>query len=149
MIAYLEALKGYLNKSISIEQLASLEETEVIRAESSKTSSLSISSYEISLTKSTAMQFYNFFKKLYASNSSPVYVWIEYVSDCGVLLIDSILAIREDFDFSPDDNGVIVFTTSDNQDRLSLNFWSNINGEQRLTIEAQGNNWQKVEFSNY
>ena len=73
-------------------------------------------------------------------------MWTQRTIDCGVLLVPALMAIRWDFDFAVNEEGILAFVTGDLADRLLLDFSELPTGEQRMKIETQGVNWEGVTY---
>lgn len=87
-----------------------------------------------------------FLQRLRDANPSPVYIWTEHTIDCGALLVPSISAIKFDFDFKINKNGVFTFETSNFKDSLLLDFFTTPEGEQVMEVETKGLNWAQIPY---
>lgn len=101
---------------------------------------------EIRFSDKSTERFRRFLQSLANANPSSVYVWTPRTIDCGVLLVPSLDAIKFDFDFTINDEGILAFTTSDLADSLLLDFSSTPAGEQVLAVETQGPNWARAVY---
>jgi hypothetical protein len=138
---YLEELSALTGRSVQADELGNLEQAAAMRVAAQKFITQPFARYEIKFSDKSSERFRKFLQRLTEANPSSVYVWTEHTIDCGALLVASLAAIRFDFDFAINDEGILVFTTSDLADKLLLDFSSTPAGEQVMTVETQGPNW--------
>jgi hypothetical protein len=143
---YLEELAALAGRSVQASELGSVEQALSIREGGVKFVEMATASSEIPFADLSSERFKSFVKRLNEVNPSPVYVWTPRTTDCGAFLLPSISAIRFDFDFTVNSEGILVFITNDFRDRLLLDYFILPTGEQRLKIETQGENWGGMGF---
>lgn len=143
---YLAELSALTGGSVQDDELVSLEQTAALREAQQKFGALPMSFSEISFSERGSERFREFVRRLHDANPSPVYVWTQRTIDCGALLIPSLMAIRWDFDFAVNEEGMLAFVTSDMADSLLLDFSELHDGEQRMKVETQGANWEGVAY---
>lgn len=142
---YLEELGSLTGRLVRADELGSLEQaTEMRRTALLQINSLPSVSFDVRFSDRSTERFKCFLKNLMDANPSPVYVWTPDTIDCGTLLVPSLGAIKFDFDFSINDDGILSFLASDLKDRLLLDFSVTSTGEQVMKIETQGPDWAKV-----
>lgn len=141
---YLKELSALMERSVQAEELGSLEQAAAMRTAAQGFLEKSTTQYEISFSDRSSERFKRFLQSLTDANPSSVYVWTPDTIDCGALLVPSLDAIRFDFDFDINDDGILAFLTSDLGDRLLLDFSRTPTGEQVMKIETQGANWGGV-----
>lgn len=146
MKRYVEELSVLAGYAVQASDLGGLAQATSIRDASQKFKAQPSRSTEISFADKCSERFKNFIHKLYQTNTSSVYVWTPRTIDCGTFLVPSIEAIRFGFDFSINPEGVLVFQSSDLQDRLLLDFFISPTDDQILKIEAQGLNWGAIVY---
>lgn len=143
---YLAELSTLTGGSVQVDELVSLEHTATLRQAQQKFEALPTSPSEIPFSERGSERFKEFVRRLHDANPSPVYVWTQRTIDCGALLIPSLMAIRWDFDFTVNEEGMLAFVTSDIADSLLLDFSELQKGEQRMKLETQGANWEGVTY---
>lgn len=146
MKRYLEELSALTGRSVQADELGSLEQAAAMRMAAQKYVAQPFARYEIKFSDRSSERFRKFLQRLTDANPSSVYVWTEHTIDCGALLVASLAAIKFDFDFVINDEGILAFTTSDLADKLLLDFSSTPAGEQVMTVETQGPNWASVAY---
>ena len=143
---YLGELGRLLGRVVQEEELGSLAQVTTIRAAALKFDTQPAISHDIPFTERKSDRFVRFIQCLSEANPSHVYVWTPRTILCGVILVPSLNAIKLDFDFDINHEGVLVFLTSDLSDRLLLDFSTTDMNEQRLNIELQGRYWSRVSY---
>lgn len=143
---YLEELSALTGRSVLANELGSLEQAAAMRMAAQKSVAQPFARYEIQFSDRRSERFRKFLQRLTDANPSPVYVWTKHTIDCGALLVPSLAVINFDFDFAINDEGILVFTTSDLADSLLLDFSSTPAGEQVMTVETQGPNWARAVY---
>ena len=141
---YLEELAVLAGRTVQAGELGGVEQAASIREVGKKFSVSEASSSEISFVDRSTERFKDFIKRLHGENPSPVYVWSPRTIDYGTLLLPSLGAIKFDFDFAVNEEGILVFLTNDLEDRLLLDFFILPTDEKRLKIETQGTNWGSI-----
>lgn len=141
---YLEILGNLLGRVVSQSELGSIEQVPILQESSKKFVGAKASSYEIPFEDRRSNYFEHFIKSLREANGSPVYLWVSYAEDCGLLLLPSIEDMNFDFSFDVDGNGVMSLETKDLSDRLLLDFFKDDDGSERLTIRVQGEHWKDI-----
>lgn len=144
--SYLEELGALTDRPVQADELGSLEQSFAMRMAAQRLDAQSSSRYEIGFSDRSSERFKKFLQSLMDANPSSVVVWTPRTIDCGALTVPSLQAIRFDFDFAINDEGILAFTTSDRGDSLLLDFSSTPAGEQVMTIETQGRNWASVVY---
>lgn len=143
---YLEELGALTGRSVQADELGSLEQAAAMRMAAQRFDAQSSARCEIRFSDRNSGRFKKFLQSLMDANPSSVYVWTPRTIDCGALLVPSLDAIRFDFDFAINDEGILAFTTSDLGDSLLLDFLSTPTGEQVMKIETQGPNWARAVY---
>ncbi len=143
---YLEELGTLTGRSVQVEELGGLELAAAMRMIAQRFDALPSAQCEIRFSDRNSERFNKFLQSLVTTNPSSVYVWTPRTRDCGALLVPSLDAIKFDFDFAINDEGILAFTTSDFCDSLLLDFSSTPTGEQTLKIETQGPNWARAVY---
>lgn len=146
MKRYLEELSALTGRAVLADELGSLEQAAAMRLTAQKFVAQPFARYEIKFSDRSSERFRKFLQRLTDANPSSVYVWTEHTIDCGALLVASLAAIKFDFDFAINDEGILAFTTSNLADKLLLDFSSTPAGEQVMTVETQGPNWTRVAY---
>lgn len=146
MKRYLEELSTLTGRIVQADELGSLEQTAALHRAAQKFIAQPLARYEIKFSDRCSERFKNFLQRLTDANPSSLYIWTEHTIDCGALLVASLAAIKFDFDFVINDEGILAFTTSDLVDRLLLDFSSTLAGEQVMTVETQGPSWVKIVY---
>jgi hypothetical protein len=143
---YLAELSALTGGPVQADELVSLEQTAKLREAQQQFVALPTSSSEIPFSDRGSERFAEFVRRLHDANPSPVYVWTERTIDCGALLVPSLMAIRWNFDFAVNEEGMLAFVTSDIADSLLLDFSALHTGEQRMKVETKGANWEEVAY---
>lgn len=143
---YLKELEALVGREVRRNDLCSFEKTTALREHSARLAIETPASWEIPFSEKHGDRFGQFLKKLTAANPSPVYLWLEKSTYCGVLLIDTLQDIRQDFGFNIDDNGIISLFTEDLCDELLLDLWLDDAENEWLTIEVKGKNWRNISY---
>lgn len=144
MKKYLDELSTLTGHQVQVDELESLERTKKLQECSKKFLTNIPKIYEILFSEMYEDRFKAFIDRLNVANPSSVYVWTPNTIDCGVLLVKSISAIKFDFDFSINEDGILAFSTSDLEDRLLLDFSISKKHGKIIKIETQGSNWERV-----
>ena len=135
-----------IGRPVQSDELLSLEQTAALRAARQKFGAQTTASSETPFSDRGSERFKVFVRRLHDANPSPVYVWTPRTIDCGTLLLPSPMAIRWDFDFAINEEGIHAFVTGDLADRLLLDFSELPTGEQLMKVEIQGANWEGVAY---
>lgn len=143
---YLEELSALTGRSIQADELGSLEQAAAMRMAAQRADAQSSARCEIRFSDTSSERFRKFLQRLTDANPSSVYVWTPRTIDCGALLVASLAAIKFNFDFAINDEGILAFTTRDLADSLLLDFSSTPAGEQVMTVETQGPNWARAAY---
>lgn len=143
---YLIELAVLTGRPVQADELLSLEQTAALRAARQTSGAQTTLSADIQFSDRRSERFNVFVRRLHDANPSPVYVWTQRTIDCGVLLVPSLMAIRWEFDFAVNEEGILAFVTDDLADRLLLDFSELPTGEQRMKVETQGVNWERVTY---
>lgn len=143
---YLVELAALTGRSVSADELISLEQTAVLRVAQQKFAAQAIASAEVPFSDRGLTRFKEFVRRLHDANPSPVYVWTNRTIDCGALLVPSLTAIQWNFDFAVNEEGILAFVTLDLADSLLLDFSESPTGEQGLKVETQGAHWEGVAY---
>lgn len=143
---YLKELTALTGRPVDLDELGSLEQAAAIRDTGQKFGERSSQTHEILFSERCSAQFKEFVLRLHEANPSSVYVWTPRTINCGTLLVESLAVVKFDFDFSVNEEGILVFLSSDMEDRLLLDFSNSATGDQVMKIETQGSNWSKVAY---
>lgn len=143
---YLQELEALTGRAVQAGELGSLEQVATIRQIVQKFDAQPVVAFETAFSDRTSERFKRFVERLRNANSSPVYVWTPRTISCGALIVSSLDAVQFGFDFAINKEGILVFLTSDLEDRLLLDFSTTPTGEQCMRVETQGTNWAKIAF---
>lgn len=143
---YLEELGALTGRTVQTDELGSLEQAAAMRHDAQKLNAEFSVACEIRFSEKNSERFKKFLQRLRDTNSSSVYVWTPRTICCGALLVPSLDAIKFDFDFTVNNEGILAFTTSDLGDSLLLDFSVMPTGEQIMKVETRGANWAKVAY---
>jgi hypothetical protein len=144
---YLEELSVLTARTVHADELGSLEHAAAMQSSAQKYNvEPDVVVYRTRFADKSSEQFKKFIRGLRDANSSAIYVWTPRTIDCGAFLVPSLDDVNFDFDFNINSEGILVFVTSDLEDRLTLDFSATSNGEHVLRIETQGMNWPKVRY---
>lgn len=143
---YLDELSMLIGRRVRAEELGSLKQAALIREAGKKFAAQPSNACEIHFTERCSARFKGFVQRLHDSNPSSVYVWTPRTISCGALLIPSLAAIKFDFDFAINEEGILVFLSSDMEDRVLLDFSDSPTGERIMKIETQGAHWTEVRY---
>jgi hypothetical protein len=144
--SYLLDLGVLANKTITRDDLSSLEKLDEVRSKVSNIENLPIKKFEIEFSEKYSIRFNDYIKALYAVNNRQVYPWLDRTSQCGLYTFDSIKDV--DFSFPFDFDGEIVsFSSVDLKDTLLLDsFVDDFTGKEMIEIKTQGLNWPNVKY---
>ena len=142
---YLHELSSLIGRSIEADELGAPVGATAIREEVGlKFGSLPTQSSIISFSERCSGRFNGFIQRLGELNPLPVYVWTPRTVSCGTFLVSSLASINFNFDFDINEEGMLVFLSSDLKDKLLLDFSRLSAGNQIMTIETQGERWGRV-----
>lgn len=143
---YLSELSTLTGRAVQSDELGSLAQVNSIREAGQKFREQPGKSCEIPFSDRTSERFKGFVEALHNANPSPIYLWTPRTIWCGALLLPSLEAVRFGFNFAVNEEGILVFLTSDLEDRLLLDFSGSPSAEQTMKLEVQGANWAKVAY---
>lgn len=143
---YLDELTVLIGRPVHADELGSLEQAATMREASQKFGAGSLQVCEILFSERCSEQFKGFVQRLHDANPSSVYIWTPRTLVCGALVVPSLAAIKFDFDFAINEDGILAFSTSDLEDSLLLDFSISPTGNQIMKIETQGPNWARVVY---
>lgn len=144
---YLDELAALVGRSVDADELSTLERATAIREEvGQKFGALPSQASEILFSERCSDRFNGFVQRLGNANSSSIYVWTPRTVSCGTLLVPSLATIKFSFDFGVNEEGILVFLSSDLEDRLLLDFSASPAGDQIMKIETQGTNWGGITY---
>lgn len=144
---YLEELRSLMGRPVETQELGTLDDVEKLRKIAKKFEFQETSSWDVEFEEIRSDRFVDFVRRLSDTNPSSVYIWTPRTIYCGALLVPSMTMLKLDFDFGINKEGILAFLTSDAQDRLLLDFYSDNNGRRRLKIEVQGDHWRSIHYS--
>ena len=143
---YLAELSVLTGHPVSADELGSIEQAAAMRLAAQGEGSQYSVRLEIKFADISSVRFSKFLQRLSDANPSNIYVWTPRTIDCGALLVPSLDAIKFDFDFTINDEGILAFTTRDLRDCLLLDFSIATTGGQVMTVETRGANWSKTVY---
>lgn len=143
---YLRELSTLAGRFVYADELSSLEQVILMREKAQQSEIKESISTEMLFLDRNSKRFKEFVEKLTIANSSSIYIWTPRTIDCGALLLPSLSAIKFDFDFTLNKEGILVFATSDLVDSLLLDFYISPMGDQRLKIETKGKSWGRISY---
>jgi hypothetical protein len=143
---YLEELSELTGRQVHADELGSIEGAASIRENCQKFGAQTICVIEMPFAERDSERFKRFIQGLSKANAAYVQVWTPRTISCGVFVMPSIDAVRFDFDFSINGKGILVFVTSDLEDRLLLDFSESAAVGRIMRIETQGANWMTVSY---
>ncbi len=153
-ISYLVNIKKFISnleritgKEVNREDIEAIDVAYTIRQKPAKYFDYPLNKLELSYSLIKLEILSAFFDRLYHSNNTPVYVWIDGVDECGLLKLPSIKSVNVSFFFDPGHIQVLTFTTVDSEDMLLLDIdLDDSNRPTMLTLEYQGKNWSSIEY---
>lgn len=137
---YLGELEKLVGHPISESELIGVAETRDIQVASKKFEHLPTVSKTVPFLAADHAFLGEVLQQLSDANNSPVFIWTPRTQYCGMLKIPSICAIKPDFHYQTNKEGVLAFITDDLCDRMVID-WSNDGNTNWLTYEFQGDNW--------
>ena len=142
---HLEELNCFTTKTMHESDLLSLDETKKLLDQGQSLRNLNARKFSINFDEIRSERFKKYLLKLQEANPSRVYLWIERTNDCGTSVLNGLLDIKWDFDFSCSDNGVLTLVTLDFQDRILFDFFEE-DGARYLDIEVKGHHWSTIDW---
>ena len=143
---HLEELRALTGRVVHADELGSLDQFVAMRQSAQRFVDQPTVACEIPFSERSSERFKRFLQCLTYANPSPIYVVTPRADSCGVLLLSSLNEVRFDFVFKINEEGLLIFVTSDLEDRLLLDFSSTPTGEEIMKVEVQGSNWKKVAY---
>ena len=143
---YLSELAILTGRTVDASELSSSDRVSIVREAAQKFCLQQPSRVEVPFSGRRSERFAEFIEGLHGKNPCPVSIWTPRTIDCGMIYVPSILAIRFDFDFSINVDGIVSFLTEDLEDNLVLDFSEANANERILQIDAKGPGWGKVVF---
>jgi hypothetical protein len=143
---YLHELGVLTGRSVRADELGTIEQAAALRVAAKRLLEQPSIRFGIKFSDRLSDRFKRFLQSLMETNRSPIYVWTPRTIDCGALLVPALDAIRFDFDFTINKEGILVFATSDFNDRLLLDFSCTHSGDQVMEVEIQGSNWARAVY---
>lgn len=119
---YLEELSMLTGRPVRADELCSLEQTIALRESAKQLEEQPAQRHTILFADQSSKRSEIFANNLCRSNNCPVYIWTPRTISCGALLVPSICSVEFYFDFSINEEGILVFLTSDLKDRLLIDF---------------------------
>jgi len=144
---YLGELAVLIGRPVHADELGDLEQVLELQEAAKKFVEQPLRTCEILFSERCSEQFNEFVERLHNANPSPVQIWTPRTIDCGIFIVPSIAAIRFDFEFTVNEDGLLIFSTTDSRDRLLLDFSEAPTGEQVMKIETQGIHWLAVPYN--
>jgi hypothetical protein len=143
--AYLRELSVLAGRSVTEEEVSSLEEVENLRAPPDSVSARTNErKFTMLFRHKTGVAFENYIESLFAANPSPVYIWTHRTRICGAFVLGSIRELNRSFGFRLNEDGIVSVTTTDFRDELVLD-WFEEHGRELLEVNARGERWSAVE----
>ena len=85
-------------------------------------------------------------EELELRNPNPVFIWIDATKDCGFVKPIRLSAFRFGFEFDSIPEGIVALITADVSDEMLLDFETDDQGIEVMTIELHGTSWGHVEL---
>lgn len=145
MRGHLEELRFLLGRVVTSGELGGAADAHAQREAAIQRPAQTTISFEILFSERKTMRFETYFKRLSEANPSPLSIWAEHSIDCGLLVIHSFSEVNFDFGFPPNEDLGFVFSTTDHQDQLHLEFIRR-GGTQLLSLEVTGSHWPGIEY---
>lgn len=139
--AYLVELTSLADRQVNEEELTTLERTNEVRLELSRFADADPIAFTIPFSDLTTDKFKLFVSALSTANPSAVFLWTPRANDCGLLSLPSITKVQFSFPFELIPEGILVVSTVDCSDRLTLDFCENELGERLVEVELLGKHW--------
>ncbi|BFM49938.1 hypothetical protein [Marinomonas sp. THO17] len=150
---YLSKIASYLlelgipaNKTVSKDELSSVDKVDEVRAGTSNLVNLPAEKFKVDFSEKDDIRFGSYIQGLYDTNNEQVYLWTSKTNICGLYKVGSIKDVNFSFPFGLNDEGIIVFLSADLKDKLLLDFSIDPNGNKVVEVEAQGLNWPNVKY---
>lgn len=137
---YLGELEKLVGHPISEGELIGVAETRDIQVAAKRFEHLPIVAKKVPFLTPDHAFLGDVIQQLYDANNSPVFIWTPRTQYCGTLKIPSISAIKADFHYQTNNEGILAFMTDDLCDRMVID-WSNDGKTNWLTYEFQGDHW--------
>ena len=141
---YLAQLSVIANREVAAEEIGTFGEMEAFRARCSALRRDPDIRFIIPFEQRLGSEFTSFVARLRQLNPAPVHVWIDHTNDCGLLELPDVGEVNFAFPFDLDPNRMIVLTTTDSLDMLTLIRQLDRSNRQILYIEVTGQNWPKA-----
>lgn len=143
---YMSELKFLSFMPVDEDQVSHVEKVEQIRAGQGKIKEFPISRFSIPFTERLTKRFGEFVEKLNEENSNKVYIWTENSNRCGLFAANNIKEVNFEFPFDVNSEGIIVLLSENIEDKMLLDFYLDVNGQQMLEVELQGRCWSFIAF---
>ena len=140
---YLSELGCLVRQAVSEDDLSEIYDVEMARDKSSLLVECPEYKFSIMFEEKNSKEFSDFIGKLYSANSSNIYLWTPRTNHCGLFKVDSIKSINFEFPFNINNEGILVFLTTDYADKMLFDFYIDSNDRKILEVEIQGNNWNR------
>lgn len=144
--AYLAELSALIGRRVDASELGSREQAILLRTKAQERFPMSAVSFEIPFSERTTERFRQFVLNLESAKTCPVYIWTPRTIDCGTVVVPSLASLSFDFAFGLNPEGILSFVTFDLSDRILLDFGRSADGEERMTVEVQGERWASVTY---
>lgn len=142
MPRYLNQLAELTGSQVSEDQLGSIGQVESVKSQAiALKKKLPVNSFCIDPRDLAGDRFHVFVQKLKAANCSPVSIWIEPSSVCGLMFISSIDNFNFSFDFDVVPEGLIVLQSEGVNDEVLLDF-----SPDEVEVEVCGETWGGIEY---
>lgn len=143
---HLRELSQLVGRKVEPSELLSLAETEAVRAQGMTVQREPSWQCELRFSDKLSARFGRLLQAFRERNPSPVYLWTSLSNACGLLRPVPLSAVRFDFDFSVNRDGMLVLLTADLQDRMLLDFSESPDGEQLLEVAVAGPHWGQAAY---
>jgi hypothetical protein len=129
-------------------ELLSIERTEQIRLASMESlRGKPVRKIQMDFDEKKTPKFKDYVARLYRANPHSIFVWTAKSNSCGLYEISSLLEFNFDFEFSVNDQGIVVLLASNLSDNLVLDFSVDEKlSRQILEVDACGDHWFAINY---
>ena len=146
MSRHLTELRSLVGRPVQTDEILSLEETEVVRVQSTGVIRAQAWREEIRFAEKAESRFLDLVRAIGVLNPSLVYIWTPLSNICGLLRPVMMNKINFAFDFGINADGVLSIITEDFQNELLFDFFEDESGEEMLDIRVSGKHWGAVKY---
>jgi hypothetical protein len=138
---YLAQLTELAGREVTEAELGAPEDALRLRKAAAKLQGLPKRVLELAPEEIRQARFGDFVRRLVDGNPSPVSIWLNAASACGMVFLPRVDEFNFRFRFSAVPEGVVALLTEQGMDKLLLDF-----GPDEVVLELQGNLWGNLNF---